>query len=120
MRDQAVCDLITDVLEQADVVGGEVLGLALVSHLNASDGVVAELDGADEHVARYGVELLVEECILTKLVFVLRSRTITNMNRLACVEDSREDIWLVTVKLDGLAQSAGDDLTIELVFDAVV
>ena len=88
--DEPVGDLVADRGEQADVVAIELLLLLLVGDLDAPDGVVAELDRADQAVARDRMHLLTEGRVLAELCLVGRVSAVRDVRRLSSVEHRRE------------------------------
>ena len=122
VRDQATRNLICNLAEEGEVVGCEVLTALLVGHFEDADGVVAQFDRDQQHVAHYLVQLLIHGEILAKLFTHRLVLCALEVPRLTRIEYLAEDVGAVAFALEThwLAQTAGDDLAKELVFDAVV
>ena len=120
--DQSTSDLICHLAQQSEIVGGKVLVSLLVGDLEDTDSMVAELDGDEEDVTDYLMQLLIHRHVFTKFlpnVFILRSLKVPSLPR---VEHLAEDIWLITLTLEAnrFTQSACNDFAEQLVFDSIV
>ena len=120
VRDETIRDLIANSRHKANVIRVEVLRLALIGNFNAANGVVAQLDGTDEHIARHTVELLVYLKVVTELIFVLLVLTVRDVHGLTSVEDGRQNVGLLAVERNGFTETARDYFAIQLVLDSIV
>mgnify|MGYP007004519012 CR=1 FL=1 len=87
MGNQTVGDLVTNGIQNANVIGCEVLNFFLVCNFKATDGVVTKLDWGDQDIPGGGVQLLVQGEILTALSLTIWGGAIFDVDTLASVED---------------------------------
>ena len=120
--DQSTCDLICHLAQQSEIVGGKVLVSLLVGDLEDTDSMISKLDGNEEDVTDYLMQLLIHRHVFTKFlpnIFILRSLKVPSLPR---VEHLAEDIWLITLTLEAnrFTQSTCNDFAEQLVFDSIV
>ena len=122
MGDKTAGNLICNLAQKREVIGGEVLITFLVGYLKDTDCMVSKLNRDEKNVAYDLMQLLVHSHVFAKLisdVLVLGSLEMSGLSR---VEYLTQHIWLVTFSLEAhrLSQSASDDFAEKLILDSIV
>jgi len=68
MRDEPAGDLVSDMAQQSEVVGREILVVLLVGDLEDADRVISQFDRDQKNVTNNLVQLLVHGHVVTELV----------------------------------------------------